>query len=337
MLRGDRMRYCVCLIVFLAITSGLQATPLGDSYQPNDNGARAQRSSAQDCAPQQNFGKPDVGSTEHLLDSLTSNPENTYPYTDPKSYRDSQRADQDLAAQQTMALWTKGMFWAALGSLFVTGAGVLLVFYTLRETQKTTGAAIAAANAAVDANDQARTFFVEQQRARLSVNAVVSEVSWEGENARFEIAIKIDNIGRSNAENVQPHPLVMVHPLPSLDAIKRIIDEKISKESTFGNTIESDKHIVYKHNVEIGEEGIKEWRDSDELNTGREIFIIPTLILCVTHNITFDKVKRHTTIVREVRRIDDIVHKTGFRPSQGIITHEKIATQRHIRGDMFAT
>jgi hypothetical protein len=176
-------------------------------------------------------------------------------YTDPDRYRENERADRDLRAQEEMADWA---FWVMIltgATVAVTCAGVILVGFTLLETkrlrgeaEKTTRAAMAAvtssdraadatvraANSAADANDQARTFFVEQQRARLSVDAAVSKVSWEGENAQFEIAIKVDNTGHSNAENVLPHPLVIVHPLPSLDTIKRIIDERISRVSTFG-------------------------------------------------------------------------------------------------------
>jgi hypothetical protein len=129
-------------------------------------------------------------------------------YTDPDRYRENERADRDLRAQEEMADWA---FWVMIltgATVAVTCAGVILVGFTLLETkrlrgeaEKTTRAAMAAvtssdraadatvraANSAADANDQARTFFVEQQRARLSVDAAVSKVSWEGENAQFEI------------------------------------------------------------------------------------------------------------------------------------------------------
>ncbi|MBX3496655.1 MAG: hypothetical protein KF769_10470 [Parvibaculum sp.] len=64
-----------------------------------------------------------------------------------------QRQKDDLDAQKRMALWAKWMFFAALGSVFLTGLGVLLIWRTLLYTRDAANHASNAVSQATRAND----------------------------------------------------------------------------------------------------------------------------------------------------------------------------------------
>ncbi|MBX3492031.1 MAG: hypothetical protein KF899_03670 [Parvibaculum sp.] len=67
-----------------------------------------------------------------------------------------QRQKDDLDAQERMALWAKWMFFAAVGSVFLTGLGVLLIWRTLYHTKRAVAQAAIASDAAMKAVAEAR-------------------------------------------------------------------------------------------------------------------------------------------------------------------------------------
>lgn len=106
-------------------------------------------------------------------------------------------AVHDLHAQQDMALWALGVFLASMGTLFLTGVGVLLLWETLRATRETLREAKNATRAAMAA--------VHSERAWLSVIpydvAELTDSMIDGAPVRHSLGVRMNwvNAGRSPA------------------------------------------------------------------------------------------------------------------------------------------
>lgn len=107
--------------------------------------------------------------------------------------RDHNRANQDLQAQQEMALFTKIMGATAVVGLVLGAGSVVLIFLTLSETQRM----------ASDARE------IGQAQVRAYMNLVVDGVEFrpvqnpDGSNLIIRFMCSIRNTGQSPASNVQ--------------------------------------------------------------------------------------------------------------------------------------
>ena len=111
-------------------------------------------------------------------------------------YRVAERAERDLQAQQTMAIWTRAMGQAAIIGMVVGIVGLVLIFTTFKETRR-------AADAGLEANKIARENSRQQLRAYLDITNVRWFVS-ESESPkigddRIGIIVKIENFGATPA------------------------------------------------------------------------------------------------------------------------------------------
>lgn len=107
-------------------------------------------------------------------------------YTDPKSYRDEWRSEQDLHAQRDMAFWAKYL-------LIATVIGVVLLGATLWETRK-------AAQAAEEVVTVTRHTAERQLRAYISVEP--DGVSTFNPPTHVVARVKFHNVGAIFAKNV---------------------------------------------------------------------------------------------------------------------------------------
>lgn len=267
-----------------------------------------------------------------VFDTLASDPSQA-PKIYPDCDRECQRAEQDLGAQLDMALWAQMMFWANVAIVIVTGVGVFYVARTLGATATAANAGLEAADAATAANDQARLFFVEQQRARLSVKAVVTKIAWLEREVKITVAMNIKNVGQTNANNVFERVAIFLDPVPPMNKIEAIINENISKSGSFGYTIESQKNISISDTISMDIELIKEWNTIEAKEMDSDFVFIPTLLICCTYNIVFDESVRHTSVIRWIIRKDGKV----MRSSGGNLSADEIETQRNLKGDTIAT
>jgi len=108
------------------------------------------------------------------------------------------REVQDLAAQNTMALWTMVVGIAAVISLGVTTAGVIAVWRTLEQTRKAVEATSAGTQAMQEAAQQAERIGQAQTRAYISV----SGAEYIHEKRDLFIEVRLKNTGQSPARNV---------------------------------------------------------------------------------------------------------------------------------------
>jgi hypothetical protein len=112
--------------------------------------------------------------------------------------REGQRKEQDLAAQNITAWWTKVMGIAALIGMALSAVGVWLVKTTFDETRK--------------ANQIARETMRRQLRAYIGIHKFI----WRGELGDFRLKIQWKNTGQTPAHGVHTWADCMVtdSPLP---------------------------------------------------------------------------------------------------------------------------
>ncbi len=113
---------------------------------------------------------------------------------------DNRREYDDLVAQQTSALWTNIMGFAAITGMVLSVVGIYLVYTTFKETKAANVIARqAAASSATDAR-KSRNALIAADRAIIVVTRAIQELS---EGNWTEIAIGISNQGKSNAYGFQ--------------------------------------------------------------------------------------------------------------------------------------
>lgn len=106
-----------------------------------------------------------------------------------QSQRSEYRSEKDLKAQEIMAFWTR------LVGIF-TGAGIILLGWTLSATRETLRQAELATDAAREATNETKRIGEAQVRAYLYVKEVEIRHANQG---GFEVWAKIDNSGQSPA------------------------------------------------------------------------------------------------------------------------------------------
>lgn len=118
-----------------------------------------------------------------------------------------QRQKDDLDAQERMALWAMWMFIAALGSVFFTGAGVILIWRTLHHTRRAADYAndmVREAHLTTKAADETVRVTKEigerELRPWVSLDFDVISWKWRTENAgSLSINLTAKNVGKSVA------------------------------------------------------------------------------------------------------------------------------------------
>jgi hypothetical protein len=123
-------------------------------------------------------------------------------YTDPRGYRENERADRDLRAQEDMAFWAKWMAWLTGWAIIVTVIGIILVALTLHETRRATKAATQAAEAADAAVTVTREIGAIQTRAYVAI----SDAFYSGleEGGLLKLSVVYKNVGQTPARHVCP-------------------------------------------------------------------------------------------------------------------------------------
>jgi len=114
----------------------------------------------------------------------------------PKAEQPETYAEQDLHAQQDMAVWALGVFLASLGTLALTGVGVWLLRRTLEATNATLHEAEKATAAANNANVQFAEQSKRELRAYVCVEDPVPEALGRGVHS---VEIRIKNMGQTPA------------------------------------------------------------------------------------------------------------------------------------------
>jgi hypothetical protein len=133
-------------------------------------------------------------------------------YEEIVSARDHDRANQDLSAQQQMALFTKIMGWTAVVGLIIGCGSVVLIFLTLRATQemasdqaKIGSAQIGASLDAIKTAQEANQIMRDERRPWLDITASPSgQLIYMPDSNTLAIPfdIIIQNMGKGPAFNV---------------------------------------------------------------------------------------------------------------------------------------
>ncbi len=111
--------------------------------------------------------------------------------------RDEWRDEEDLNAQRNMAYWAAAMFVAAVGTLIVTGIGVLYIAKTLEATRDAVREAENATKAALKSTEETTRIASRQIRAYLSISAKIKKPI-VGKYLRVKVIIK--NTGQTPAK-----------------------------------------------------------------------------------------------------------------------------------------
>lgn len=128
------------------------------------------------------------------------------PSPDPYSERKEWREEQDLKAQRQMAEWAFWAVMAGLGSVAITGVGVILIALTLDETRKAVVVSAEGTKAAKQAVELTRKAHITEQRPWLAVRAVKMDRSILSQDVISAfIWIRFTNIGKTPALSVVPH------------------------------------------------------------------------------------------------------------------------------------
>lgn len=121
--------------------------------------------------------------------------------TDPKTYQEEWRAEQDLFAQRSMALSTEDMVFATWIGIGVTIIGIFFVAKTLEATHdmiREAGRATSAAERTIESTERVGN-------AQIRAYLVVTEcfMSASADRTRPVFRIKIKNSGQTPAKNIQ--------------------------------------------------------------------------------------------------------------------------------------
>jgi hypothetical protein len=112
-------------------------------------------------------------------------------------YRENERKEQDLVAQQTTAVWTFLMGGAAIVGMMLSALGVYLVYTTFDETRKANGIA-------VDTN-RAWISFVANENGHLTIGH---------DRIEYAISVNLDNHGARPAINVRGRIIAYINTEP---------------------------------------------------------------------------------------------------------------------------
>lgn len=142
-----------------------------------------------------------VGATAFLSGQITANLNTVATANDTiqsSEYGRIQREVQDLAAQNTMAVWTMVIAVSGLISLSITALGVIAVWRTLEETRKAVEATSAGTAAMRAAAEVSETIGKAQTRAYINV----SDVRYNCTVGVISLRFQLHNVGQSPATNV---------------------------------------------------------------------------------------------------------------------------------------
>lgn len=115
-----------------------------------------------------------------------------------QTYAAEQATNQDLKAQQDMALWALAMFVVSAFGLAVTLLGIYLIYRTLIYTRE----AANLTQSTLDQTKRANDLVLQDQRAWLSAGAeVVGDANISSGNYHFPIRFFVKNHGRTPAFN----------------------------------------------------------------------------------------------------------------------------------------
>lgn len=130
---------------------------------------------------------------------------------------DTSPHDKDHSnAEQKVADWTPWFWGVAFLELVITGLGVALVSYTLKEARKSTKEARRAADAAEDMLMHARNSSERELRAWVDIDATLTDFSITNEHTIVGIELTLKNIGKTPAPNtwiscdVKPHSSIVI-------------------------------------------------------------------------------------------------------------------------------
>lgn len=148
--------------------------------------------------------------------------------TDPKSYREEWRNEQDLEAQRDMATWAYWMLVATCFNTAITAIGVAFVAWTLDATREANRHNAVSAKAA---QDQVRLMQAEL-RAWLAVDSV--EADYHAIRSKNDIVIpisvKLSNTGKSTALNTRVAFTPFLE-IGAQESLRQRIDEAIARRA----------------------------------------------------------------------------------------------------------
>jgi hypothetical protein len=200
------------------IEPALESQPVSSPEQEERANARQQ----DDPGPEQDRAAdllPGIQGIEAAIRDLIAKQD------DAERQRQEDREIADLQAQNDMAFWAMLMFFATVVATFVTAAGVLLIYHTLKytkamagdtqrtadaadatatEAKKSTVAAMRAAAAAIKANTLQRNMFIASNRPWLCLDPalIISDLKWNAGAAQITFQLHIHNFGDAVATDL---------------------------------------------------------------------------------------------------------------------------------------
>lgn len=359
--RGDRMRYGVYLIVFLAVLSFPGLANSWQLDQPREYATPGESPDQQRQAASHHNGH--FGNLAVFI-QLGADAGGFYKaqYTDPRGYRENERADRDLRAQEEMAKWAYWMMVLTGATVLVTFVGVLLVGFTLtetrrlrREAEKTTMAALdatrfseegavatlKAAEAAIEANKLNRETMIAEQRAWVSLQdaKITKPIRWGDKGGRIEITLFLENIGKTVASRVWVTCKTHLN-LYRNNAYDLVVDEfrkERFRQMPIGIAIvPSVKPTPLTQDIGIEVSQIEELKGifGDAMSDN---FAIPkiNIVGCITYQISYSKEIKQTIFILEILGKKGSDGKiTIIAPGGSDIPQDNLIFRRDILRDM---
>lgn len=154
----------VAVAGFVALAVRVDAQTVG-----GDSGGEASADQSQPQPPE--YREPvDLLPVQDLLDRIAGAIEAANDQEEPPHEYD--RAEADLDAQERMAFWAMGMFWATLAAVLLTAVGIILIWRTLIHTRR---AADYTAEMLVQAKESTKAAVVAAEAAQ---DTVRSDRAW---------------------------------------------------------------------------------------------------------------------------------------------------------------
>lgn len=260
-------------------------------------------------------------------------------------------AQHDLNAQQDMATWALGVFITSIFSVFLTTAGVILIWRTLyytkdaaestriaaeaskaavEESRKATEAAAKSVDVALEGNKINREIFVSDQRPWLFASVRIADaLTWDRNGANFGFVISVKNTGRTPAVNSETRfKLYADLSIDPLTAQRALADEP-EGSSPWRTTIFPGDTVIQSISITISPAELGKVRKRWIKTNGEDrTWLTPVIVGCVLYENLFTGNAHQTGFIYLVKRTVAVKNSVIISPEVGAIPSDHLGLER---------
>lgn len=235
--------------------------------------------------------------------------------------RQVKREIADLKAQQRMAFWAIGMFWATLAAVWITAAGVYLIWQTLGHTRRAADAAVATlaeakkhtvaafktVDAALKSNEIQSNSLVLAHRAWITHKvSIVEPLTWQPDHktAFIGFAFSLRNVGATPAFGARIELKIDCGTRGSpISVYNGVAAEARQIPFGIGFTLGRDYETVERITIHIPTYELDAWFDKIGIDGWHnECAMFPKLIGCIDYGLVFKDTRGQTGFIYEIVR-----------------------------------